>query len=73
MRTTVTLQDDVTAAVEEFRRREGTGVSEAVNRLVRAGLASRPPRATYRHRSSDLGMRIDVSNIGEVLDLLDEP
>ncbi|HWG74735.1 MAG TPA: ribbon-helix-helix protein, CopG family [Acidimicrobiales bacterium] len=68
----MTLDDDVAAAVESLRRQEGTGVSEAVNRLIRAGLARRPTRVTYRHRTSDLGLKIDVTNVGEVLDLLDE-
>jgi Arc/MetJ family transcription regulator len=72
MRTTVTLDDDAAAAVEALRRREGTGVSEAVNKLIRAGLARQPIKTSYRHRTSDIGVKIDISNIGEVLDLLDE-
>jgi len=72
MRTTVTLDDDVAAAVESLRRQEGTGVSETVNRLIRSTLARQPAKVAYHHRSSDLGLKIDVSNIGEVLDLLDE-
>jgi metal-responsive CopG/Arc/MetJ family transcriptional regulator len=72
MRTTVTLDEDVAAAVEGLRRQEGTGVSEAINRLIRTGLVRRPTREVYRHRTSDIGLKIDVTNIGEVLDLLDE-
>jgi Arc/MetJ family transcription regulator len=72
MRTTVLLDDDVAAAIEALRRREGLGLSEAVNRLIRAALA-RPPAATsYVHRSHDLGITVDVTNVAEVLDLLDE-
>jgi hypothetical protein len=72
MRTTFTLDDDVVAAVEELRRNEGLGISEAVNRLIRAGMVAPAKRARYRHRASDLGLKVDVSNIGEVLDLLDQ-
>ena len=72
MRTTVTLDDDVAAALARLRQLEDTGVSEAVNRLIRAGLAHQPTKMAYRHRTSDLGLKIDISNIGEVLDLLDE-
>jgi hypothetical protein len=72
MRTTFTLDDDVAAAVEAVRREEGIGISDAVNRLIRAGMVAPTRRAPYRHRSSDLGLKVDVSNIGEVLDLLDE-
>lgn len=72
MRTTLTLDDDVTAAVERLRREEGLGLSEAVNRLIRAGLAAPEKRATYRHRGVDLGLKIDVTDIGSVLEILDE-
>ena len=72
MRTTVTLADDVAAAVNEVRRTANVGVSEAVNRLVRKGLAERATTPQYEHLSFDVGMKIDVSNIGEVLALLDE-
>lgn len=72
MRTTFTLDDDVVAEVERLRREEGIGISEAVNRLIRQGLASPRPRRRYEHRSADVGLRVDVTDIGAVLDLLDE-
>lgn len=71
MRTTFTLDDDVAAAVELLRREEGLGLSEAVNRLIRAGMVGPKRRSTYRHRDADLGLRVDVTDIGAVLDLLD--
>ncbi len=73
MRTTVTFEPDVAAAIAKLRREEGLGPSEAVNRLVRAGLAaSSEPRAEFRQRGAPLGLKVDVSNIGDVLDLLDQ-
>jgi hypothetical protein len=72
MRTTFTLDDDVAAEVERIRREEGIGISEAVNRLIRAGLVRPKETARYRHRSADVGLRVDVTDIGAVLDLLDE-
>ncbi len=72
MRTTITLAADVAAAVEGLRRSEGIGVSEAVNRLVRDGLAKPTARSLYEHTSYELGQRIDVTNIGDVLGMLDE-
>lgn len=72
MRTTVTLADDVAAAVEQFKRSEGIGVSEAINRLVREGLAKPYTPSQYVHQSYDMGMKVDVTNIGEVIGLLDE-
>ena len=72
MRTTVTLDDDVEAAIERLQREQGVGRSEALNALARRGIAAPEPSARYVHRSADLGIRIDVTDIGEVLELLDE-
>ena len=49
MRTTITLADDVAAALEKLRRERSVGLSEAVNDLVRAGLAKQ--RAALRFAS----------------------
>jgi metal-responsive CopG/Arc/MetJ family transcriptional regulator len=73
MRTTLTLHDDVAAAVEQLRRERGIGPSEAVNELIRRGLAHERPHEPYVHVSADVGLRVDVSDIGEVLEMLDEP
>ena len=72
MRTTVKLDDDVAAEVEKLRRSEGLGISEAVNRLVRRGMAAPRQRVVYEHHPVELGLKIDVGNVAEVLDLLDE-
>jgi metal-responsive CopG/Arc/MetJ family transcriptional regulator len=73
MRTTVSLDDDVASAVEKLRRERRLGLSEAVNELIRAGLRSRPHRRAFRQRTADLGLRVDVSNVAEALDVLDGP
>jgi metal-responsive CopG/Arc/MetJ family transcriptional regulator len=72
VRTTVSLDDDVAAEVERLRRAEGIGLSEAVNRLARTGLSSRSQARPYRHRTVRLGLTMDVTNIGDVLETLDE-
>ena len=72
MRTTLRLDDDVAAEIQRLRREEGLGLSEAVNRLIRAGMAASPRQPTpYRHESRDIGLKVDVTDIGAVLDLLD--
>ncbi len=75
MRTTVTLADDVAAEVARLRRERGIGVSEALNELARVGMArtaGSPTQRRYHQRSAPLGLRLDVSNIAEVLDTLDD-
>ena len=72
MRTTVRLDDDVAAGAERLRRERHLTLSEAVNELARSGLATRPERRPYRQRVRPIGMRIDVSNVAEALDVLDD-
>lgn len=72
MRTTVRLDDDVAARVEQLRRQRHLTLSEAVNELARAGLRARPQRRQYRQRTRPMKMRIDVSNVAEALDQLDD-
>jgi metal-responsive CopG/Arc/MetJ family transcriptional regulator len=73
MRTTVTLDEDVAAAVDELRRERSIGLSEAVNELIRAGLLVKERRRTFRQRSRPIGLRVDVTNVAEALELLEGP
>lgn len=73
MRTTVTLADDVAAAVERLRRERGIGPSEAINQLVRDGLAAGSERAVFRQRTHRLGLRVDVRDVAEAVETLDGP
>jgi hypothetical protein len=74
MRTTLTLADDVAAAVEQLRRERSIGMSEAVNELVRIGLTKQSrPAAPFRQKSHDLGRGIDFDNIADTLETLDGP
>jgi hypothetical protein len=71
MRTTVEFDSDTAAAVDVLRREAGLGVSEAVNELIRRGLAATAPQTEFRQRTHPLGIRIDVSNVAEALEILD--
>jgi hypothetical protein len=73
MRTTVDFDDDATAAVEQLRREEGIGVSEAVNRLIRRGLLPREARDPFVQESYRMGLRIDVSNVADAIEVLEGP
>ncbi len=71
MRTTVEFDDDAAKAVEALRRERGLGVSEAVNTLIRRGLLPRPPPEPFHQATHRLGLRIDVANITEALEVLE--
>jgi hypothetical protein len=73
MRTTVTLDEDVAAAVARLRRERGLGLSEALNELARAGMVRGGERPVFRQRSEPIGFRVSIDNVAEALDLMDEP
>lgn len=73
MRTTVTLDDDVAAALERLRRERSIGLSEAINELIRAGLRVKPSRKPFRQQSKPLGLRVDVTNVADALEWLEGP
>ncbi len=72
MRTTIELDDDTSRAVARLRQ-EGRGVSEAVNELIRRGLAATPTSRPFVPKTSDLGVRIDVSDVAAALETLEGP
>jgi hypothetical protein len=73
MRTTVSLDDDVAAAVQRLRAERNIGLSEAVNELARAGLAVPSQRPRFVQRTFPMGARIDVANVGDALEHLEGP
>jgi hypothetical protein len=73
MRTTVELDDDTSAAVQQLRAEGHRGLSDAVNELIRRGMMQRQDEAPFVPRTAPLGLKIDVSNIAEALDYLEGP
>ena len=76
MRTTLTLDDDVAAALERRRTQRGTGLRQEVNELLRAGLAassrtSADSRESYELPTFDPGRALIV-DYRALKDLLDE-
>ncbi len=71
MRTTVEFDDDTAKVIEQLRQERGIGVSEAVNELIRRGLLPRPAGEPFRQATHPLGLKVDVTNIAEALDLLE--
>lgn len=76
MRTTLTLDDDVAAALARRRAERGTGLRHEVNELLRAGLAatSQPPASSeepYKLPTFDPGRAL-IMDHRAMKDLLDE-
>lgn len=49
------------------------GASEAVNHLIRSGLIPRDESTSFRQSTHELGIRLDISNVAETLELLEGP
>lgn len=73
MRTTIALDPDIAAEVERLRRQQGLGLSEAVNSLARRGMIPAKKQEPYAMNPRPLGFKIDVTNVAEVLEMLEEP
>jgi Arc/MetJ family transcription regulator len=73
MRTTLTLDDDVVAALERLRKTRGASLKDLVNEALRRGLkemSARPKRRElFRTRAVALGdLRIgSIDNVAEAL------
>lgn len=72
VRTTVNLDPDVAAALSDLRQRRSLGLSAALNELARSGLSQRQEVVHFRQRTADLGIRLDVSNIAEALEVVEQ-
>jgi hypothetical protein len=79
MRTTLTLDDDVTAKLRAEMRRTGKTFRETVNEYLRRGLLSRRPagaKSSFRIRSRDLGRLLpglSLDNVGDLLERIEGP
>ncbi len=73
MRTTLTLEKDVAARLEQVARRRRLSIKAVVNEALRSGLASMDapamPRARFRTTGFDLGPSLvgSLDNVEEVL------
>jgi hypothetical protein len=76
VRTTLTLDDDVAAALQRFRKVRKLGLKAALNELLRLGLGhANAPRRRRRYRLKPVRLGRchlpSLDNIGEVLALLE--
>ncbi len=68
----MTIAPDVYAEMERLRAAEGLGPSEALNTLARRGMLRAKPEPIVMPEPVAMGAKVDVSNVAEVLDLLDD-
>ena len=76
MRTTLTIDDDLMAQIEDLQRKKGLSFKGAVNHLLRAGIQfqAQPPKAKpHRTKPRKLGLRsgIDPTKLNQLIDDLE--
>ncbi len=76
MRTTLTIDDELAAQIEDLRRREGSSLKRVVNDLLREGLRSRQHlRRAKRYRTPTRRLRLlpglDPLRLNDLVDELD--
>ena len=73
MRTTLTLDDDVAAALERLRETGNKSLKEVVNEALRLGIqamgANSKPKKPFKPKSVDLGV-CRVSSLDNVAELI---
>ena len=73
MRTTLTLDDDVTAALQRLRKARDLGLKELINDALRRGLKEMSARSkrtqSFRTKSVGLGRvhLVSIDNVAEAL------
>jgi hypothetical protein len=69
MRTTITLEGDVVAALARLEKEEGMSAREAINLAVRAFVAGRTRQVEYTTPTADLGSCLvgSLDDVGESL------
>ena len=77
-RTTMTLDDDVAAKLDQASRKSGAPFRRVLNEALRRGLADPPQRSKTKRlkiRPRDLGTRagMNLDNISELLDQVEGP
>jgi hypothetical protein len=76
MRTTLTLDDDLSARLEELARESHRSFKQVVNDVLRRGLDAKPPPARpFRVKARAMGLNpgVQLDSTGDLLEQLDGP
>jgi hypothetical protein len=76
MRTTLTIDDELATSIERLRKRQGVGLRQVINDLLRKGLlaeAERPEPKVYVAPTFNMGLKpgIDPLRMNQLLDELE--
>lgn len=76
MRTTLTIDDELATSIERLRQRQGVGLRQVINDLLRKGLladAERPEPKVYVGPTFKTGLRpgIDPTRMNQLVDELE--
>ena len=72
MRLTIRLDDDVYMAAKITAAQQNSSIGHVINELARDGLKVVPDQEPFRQKTFNMGMKVDCTNVSEVLGLLDE-
>jgi hypothetical protein len=75
VRTTLTLDDDVTALLNKEVRKSGEPFKQVVNRLLRLGLTAskQPARKPFKVTPINLGLPRDFDKVEDLIEYLEGP
>jgi hypothetical protein len=75
VRTTLTLDDDVTALLNKEVRKSGEPFKQVVNRFLRAGLmaSKQPARKPFKVTPINLGLPRDFDKVEDLIEYLEGP
>jgi hypothetical protein len=75
VRTTLTLDDDVTALLNKEVRKTGEPFKQVVNRLLRLGLTvpKQPARKPFKVTPINLGLPRDFDKVEDLIEYLEGP
>lgn len=74
MRTTLTIDDELGARLEDLARRGGRSFKEVVNETLRRGLDTKaPPSKPFKIEARSLALRpgVQLDNVAELLEQID--
>jgi Ribbon-helix-helix protein, copG family len=72
MRTTFTVDPDLSSRIDRLRRERGISMARVVNELIRAGLDA-PPKKRRRYRMKHaFGSKLLIRNLDDAMEVIEQ-